>query len=747
MSQSTQPTTNPPQSGGDVDFIGYLNVILSQGWLIFFTTLIVTFCFGWYGFFTRPVYEANMIVQVEDSPNPYKKSLGEMDNTLEIKIATASEMEIIRSRMVASRAVENLHLNVHARPKYFPIIGERLSEYLRKYTSHSNGGFCGYAWGSESIKVAQFDIPTALEGYVFTITLKPNNEFTALQPQLKVLLEGKIGVETRYSTNNGVIDLLISEINGKVGSTYYLSKDAPIASILQLQSELNISEKGKQSGIIAVSLQGNDPKLTTRILQEIGEQYINQNLTRKSEEAQKSIEFLDSQLPKLKQRLEEAEQKFTNYRNQKGTVSLEDEATVVLQQSSEAELKVIELNQKREDLLIRFTPDHPSVVSIDNQIKQIQAILDRVNHKIKSLPKLQQEVLSLERDVKVNTGLYTSLLNLTQQLQLVKAGKIGSVRLIDRAVEPLDKIRPKRKILLLSGVIVGLFLGVLVAFIKNMMVGGIAEAHEIEDEMGLTVFATIPHSKPQADLHIRSPAKGKKKVKDIKRLLSKGLSVLAKTSPNDPAVESLRSMRTAMQFALLGAKNNVILLTGATPNIGKSFIAINYAAVLASMGKNVLIIDADLRRGYLHQYFSLPRENGLSEYIAGANFDEVLHQQVLENCDFLSTGTMTMNPSEVLNQPRLTQLLNILSEQYDYLLIDSPPILAVSDAAIIGAKAGTVLMVARAGVSKFDELKEAMRRFNQAGVSIKGLIFNDYKPKIARFATKKESYRYKDYSY
>jgi tyrosine-protein kinase Etk/Wzc len=224
--------------------------------------------------------------------------------------------------------------------------------------------------------------------------------------------------------------------------------------------------------------------------------------------------------------------------------------------------------------------------------------------------------------------------------------------------------------------------------------------------------------------------------------------VLAQVDSHDRSIESLRSLRTALQFSMLDATNNIIVITGPTPAMGKSFISVNFAAVLAAAGKKVLLIDGDLRKGHLHQYLGLERKSGFSDLIAaGCNLEQALHKGVIDNVDFIGTGTLPPKPSELLMHKDIGTLLAGFAESYDYVLIDTAPVLAVSDTLIIGAHAGAVFMVARAGVSSMGDIKESLKRCNQAGIPIKGVIFNGVLHRPGGYGYGYGRYRYAEYNY
>ena len=586
--------------------------------------------------------------------------------------------------------------------------------------------------------VTTFKVPESLDGHLFVLTAQENGKFTLADTEQDIELTGSAGTTLKAAANEGEIELRIGSFSAQPGAQFLLRANSRLDSIKKLQTSMVIAEKGKQSGIIGISLEGEKPLLITNILNEIGLEYVRQNVERKAEEAQKSLSFLDKQLPDLKQQLEESENKFNQFRNVSSTIDLGEEGKNLLAQSVAIQTRLIELKQKRQELLIRFTKDHPSVVGLDSQAREINGEMQAITERIKKLPLVEQDVLRLTRDVKINTDLYTALLNSAQQLRLVKAGKVGNARLIDAATVPKRAVKPDRFTIVAIAVLLGLFLGVISAFVRKSLFGGISDAHEIEQQLGLTVYANIPHSKEQEALD--------KKIKNK----TGGNYVLAQVNSQDTAIESLRSFRTALHFSMLDSKNNIVLITGPTPGMGKSFVSVNFAAVLALSGKKVLLVDADLRKGHLNQYFGLPRENGLSELVAGScTLAQVLRKDVIENVDFISTGALPRNPSELLAHKNVASLLQDLSASYDYVLIDTPPVLAVSDTLSIGRCAGTTFMVARAGIATISQLKESVKLCNHNGIAVKGVVFNDivWRPGNYNYGGYGGKYRYVQYKY
>lgn len=729
---------NGEQDDESIDLASYIDLLIESRWLILGIALAVTLLGGAYALMSTPVYQANILVQVEDGSSSSGIAMGELAGAFEMKTAASAEMEILRSRFVVGRAVQNALLYISAEPEYFPIIGRSLARRNSQLSDPGLFGAGGYAWGAERIVVSQFNVPASLEARPFVITASGGGKYRLTLPDGESEASGTVGQTLSVQRDGGVIELRVDRLDGKEGARFNLTRSPTLAAVERLQSALSISEKGKQSGIIGVSMEGFNPKKTADILNEVGLEYIRQNVDRKSEEAEKSLAFLAKQLPEMKANLEQAEVKYNELRNSRGTVDLGEEAKTVLQQSVLSQSKLVELKQKREELLTRFQPSNPLIESIDRQMGTINAEIASVNTKIKRLPSVEQDVLRLTRDVKVNTDLYTSLLNSAQQLRLVKASKIGNARLLDVAEAPLNPVRPRRAMIIGMAAMLGLVLGILGAFIRKNLFGGIDDPHEIEQRLGMTVSAAIPLSDQQIALY--SQVQGK-----VKKVL-----VLAHVDPTDLAIESLRSFRTSLQFSMLSARNNIVMITGATPAVGKSFVSANFAAVLAANGKTVVLVDADLRKGYLHRYFGLERKNGLSEIISGKlTLDQAVSKSVVENVDFISTGVLPPRPAELLGHEHFGALLQELSARYDIVLIDTAPVLAVSDAMVVAPHVSTIFNIARAGVSTMGEIEESVKRLKQGGNTVSGIVFNGMKPRIGGYGygSKYGKYRYAQYKY
>lgn len=720
------PTTQsipPVMHDDEVALTAYRDTLVDNRWLIAGIALVITLLGVAYAFVAKPIYEASMLVQVEESsPNQAKNLVSEIGSTYAVKTAAIAEMELLGSRMVVSRAVDNLRLYINVHPKYFPIVGTSLASLNKQLSDPGIFGYGGYVWGAEKMDVSLFNVPESLQNRDFVVTAEGNGQFRLDEKEQNIALRGRVGTTLDAGTDKGRIELRVENLAAKPGAQFFLKRASRLSAIENVQKTLMVAEPVKRSGVIAIKLQGQNPQLTTDTLKEIGREYLRQNAALSTQEAEKSLAFLNKQLPDIKQQLEQSESRYNQFRNSHNTFDLGEEARLSLQQSAAAKVKQSELQHKRTELLVGFTREHPLVIGIDAQLKEVNGEIKAIDAHLKSYPDLQQEELRLTRDIKVNSELYSQLLTTAQQLSLIAVGKVSNVRLIDNPMVPERPVKPNRSLVVALAALTGLFLGVISAFVKKSLKREIDDPSVIEKMLGVPVYATIPHSKKLRELHKKSSAKSQK------------IPLLAHVSSTDGAIESLRTFRTALQFSMSHSTNNIVLMTGATSGLGKSCVSVNLGAIIATSGKKVLLLDADLRSGHLHQYFSMGRQDGLSEAISGEmRLEQVIHRGVMENMDFIPTGRLPANPSELLLRPNFGILLQSLSANYDLVLIDATPILAVSDALIVGSHAGTIYLMTRAGVSTVEEIKESLKRLSQAGIEAKGVLFNDLKPRSGRY--------------
>jgi tyrosine-protein kinase Etk/Wzc len=445
------------------------------------------------------------------------------------------------------------------------------------------------------------------------------------------------------------------------------------------------------------------------------------------------LKFVQEQLPKVKVELERATQALDTFQLREHSVDISMQTQSLLDQNVQLDTDLEQLRMQMSDTQHHFTPEHPQYKALQQQIGQLEGEKGALQKQIGRLPDTQQELLRLTRDVTVSNQTYTSLLNQAQQLDIARAGSVGNVRVIDvGAVNIAKPWWPRRIWVVLGGFVLGGFLALAFIFLRQLLNRGVEDPAAIE-RLGLPVYVSIPLSSMQRKFSFRLKH----------RQAGNQQRLLALNTPGDLATEALRSLRTSLHFARLESKNNVLMIVSSSPGVGKTFVASNLAVVIAQAGQRVLLIDADMRKGALHKTIGGKAEQGLSELIVSqTDFSKAIRSvDGVEKLSFIARGKLPPNPSELLMHANFTALLERLKPRFDLIIIDTPPILAVTDAAVIGHHAGTTLMVVRFGINQVREIALAKQRFEQNGVVIKGAIFNLVEKRSAGY------YAYAYYAY
>ena len=704
---------NSSTSEDTIDLKELFFSLIAQWKLIALCIIFSLICALLYLRVTQPIYATDAMVLVEDSKSAASAALlgelSQLSGAMGQKSPADAEIEVLRSRMVLGQVIRDLNLDIEIKAPEDSAFNRLISE--KKSTVDYTPTEVVYQNKSSVVQIKQLNVPDFYLDEPLQLKFNESNTFQLLHKD-EVVFEGKTNVKNQVPSPYGLWQVYIVK-NNNLAPELKITKYALPTAMKNLMLNYGVAERGKMTGVVGLSYQGTDKAHITKVLNHILSVYHKQNIERKSLESTQTLAFLDKQLPLLKQQLEDSEIKFNRFREKYNTIDVTQESELLLKQNIELERLMIELKQKQAELSAKYTNDHPLMAEINAQLKELTGKKEQLNQALKQLPETQRLYLQLYRDVKVNAEQYTALLNNYQQLKIANAGEIGNVRIVDTAVKPFEKVKPKTLIVLILSLFVGGFLGTLLALLRNMMRSGIKDSAQIENELDLPVYATVPRSPVQES-----------RINILKK--KKNIPILAVKNSDDIAIESLRSMRTAIHFALSSARNNLITISGPAPEVGKSFISTNLATILAQSDKRVLIIDADLRRGYLHKYFNLDTQPGLTELLNGQqSLDTVIRPTEVPGLSVISRGKSPANPSELLSSAQFKTLLEQLSEKFDHVIIDTPPVLAVTDGIIISQYTGVNLVIARYAKTQMKELELTLNRFEQAGVKVNGFILND----------------------
>jgi tyrosine-protein kinase Etk/Wzc len=672
---------------------------------------------------STPIYTSDVLIQVEPQKGAALGALRDVSPLLEAGSSPVpGEIEVLRSRLVFGRAIEasgtDLEVTLLDR---FPVIGEWLAHRTQPGPDGLVRGWLpfNYEWGGEELVFGRFDVPAALLNTGYVLVAGAGGHWTLRTWDGKPVADGAVGQEVVSA--DGTLHLRVDRLRARPGNRFGVVRYDVISRLRVLSLGLTIAEAGRGSSIIRATYEDTDPARAALLLNAIADAYIERNIGRRSEEAQKSLAFLRAHLPQLKTQLEESESKLNDYRNNQEilditieTKALLDRAVALAEQREMLKLKRMELSQQ-------YEPAHPAIKAIDAQLKAIAQEGALADTDIKRLPAREQRYLQLMRDVQVNNQLYVGLLNNAEQLEIAKAGTIGNVAIIDRALPAPIPTRPKKAQMAVLGGLLGLVLGFGITQLLAFMTGVVRDPKKLERATGVAALAIVPQSFEQANADLDAP---------------EDAFLVAHQFPLSPASEALRSLRTAVLFALSGTpRGKVVLIASATPAQGKSLIAANLAYLMSLGDRKVLVIDADVRRRSLRNYLRIPPDaKGLTDVLAGtATGASCVIPDVYPSLSVLPAGGSVRDPGGLFARSEMLDLVEWAVERYDYVVIDSAPLLAVSDTSAIAKLVDQTLFIVRQNEASLSEVAEALGVLRRVGGNAVSFVFNGYLPSRLRY--------------
>ena len=736
------------EDNDEIDLMALLFAIL-RGWktIVFFAVLglIVGILYSRY---VNPIFRSDALIQIEENSKGVAALGADISELIGSQASKAeAEAELIRSRMILEPVVNLLHLRIRLSDPNISTIDRIKNNSTDTQINKPEGVSLETEDGK--VEVSQFNVSQDYLNQPFILTRSAtgfvlSNGFDDFK--------GQIGKVHQFRGTDGQIQITVNDLPAD-GYPINITKQSLQTTTEQINTELSVVEKGKQTGIIQLSMTGANQQQTSLILKQIVLSYIDQNESRGSEETTKTISFMETQIPTLKKKLEDSEAIFNEFRKKYGTIDVSKEAELLLTESSQVDVQLNELKLKKADLTTYYTEEHPLVIQINEQLEVLNTRKQDIDDTIVGLPEIQREFLQLSADSTINREIYLTLVKNYEQLKIVKAGQIGFARIIDLPINNFKAIAPKKLLIIILAMLLGSMLGTMLVLVKNMLRNVVKDPERLEAKTGVPVVATVPRSPLLTRLR-RSNKKAPNRL-------------LAYVDNNSLSYEAIKSLRTNLMFGMpaqgrAGQRAKVILITGESPGVGKSFISSNLTEVFAQLDKKVLIMDADMRLGELHKMFSMSQDNGLGDYLSqdkthlskdnaqvskiDANQEGYLasfiHPTGIDNIDFMPRGQHPRNPASLLANGSFDHLMKELNLHYDYIVIDSPPVLAASDAMILSQYADKVLMVARYDKSIEGQVVYAVNQMNKANIKVDGIILND----VQQGLLSKYSYHY-SYAY
>lgn len=731
MNNMDSKNLSTPTGGKDNDDIDLmaLVLVLLRGWKVIALMAVLGLLLGLlYIRYVTPTFKSDALIQIEENSQGVE-ALGEsISGLVDTEVSKAeTEAELIRSRMILEPVVDLLHLRIKLTD---PNIGhfDRIRSN-RISTQLNTSDNVSLSTESGSVQVNQFDVSPAYLEKPFTLTRSStgfvlSNDFDDFK--------GQMGQEHQFKGIDGEIHITVNDLP-ETGYPINIIKQTVKATTDSINSALTVEEKGQKTGVIQLSMTGTNQEQVTTILNQIVQSYVGQNQSRGSEETTKTLAFMETQIPLLKGKLEASEALFNNFRKKYGTIDVGKEAELLLNEKSRIDEQLNGLKLKKADLTTYYTEEHPLVIQINEQLKVLNNRTAEIANTVAGLPEIQREFLKLSEDTAINREIYLTMLKNYEQLKIVKAGQVGYARIIDSPTSTFRAIAPNKVQIMMLAMLIATMLGLMLVLFKNLVRNVVKDPDNLETLTGIPVVATIP----------RSPVLSK-----LSKKKNASARMLAHVDHNSVSYEAIKSLRTNLMFGMpksaVGRLAQVILITGESPGVGKSFIATNLSELFAQLDKKVLIIDGDMRLGELHKMFDMSQDNGLADYllhnkrslspvsstqpysnVSDLSVESLIHPTGMELIDFMPRGQQSPNPTSLLMADQFHYLLEKLKAQYDYIVIDSPPILAASDAMVLAQHADKVLIVTKFNHSVEGQLVYAVKQMNKANVKVDGIILND----------------------
>ncbi len=746
-----------------------------------------------YAFLATPIYSSDVLVRVDPpEPNAFGVAPQGQILTQAVQPPTQAEIAIMQSRSVIEPVIQQYKFGVLAVPHAVPVLGALTKLFAKpgvpiwpslRLDPGLGIDLDSYAWGGEQIDVASLTVPAQLEDKKLDLKALDNGHYQLFDAAGRLLLSGTVG---QPAQGNGV-SMLVQGLVARPGTRFDVSGSNEVNTIHRFQGGLTVSDDGKDTGVVRITFSNRDPVVATGVANAIAQSYIAASIESHQGTDGKTLAFIQQELPRLRNDLQQAETDLTQFRTSSGSMEPVAEAQSYLQGGIDFQRQIALLQIQRTQLLQNFTPDSTQVHNVDQQLGQLNAYKQKFDARFSSMPASERENADLTRRAKVAEAIYTSMVNKAEELSVRRAGTTGNAHIVDQAVRPSLPIKPNRILVIGGGIGLGLLLAIAYVFVRYQVFGRVTDPMYIEQYLSVPLFGALGFSRAQAGLEMSAeplrstqpesrvewnqsgnqsgiqsrsqsgsrsanpsgnpggnpggtdsasdevpmrPGWGARigvaKTMNLTASLPPSAHrLLARSFPHDAAMESLRRVRTALRFEMVHAPNKIVAFTGPTAATGKSFIAANLAVLQAQTGARVLLIDADMRCGRLASFFRQFNAGGLADVLRGSlPVRSAIRSVGIANLSFMACGAYPANPSELLMTRTFSQLLSEFDAQFDMVIVDTPPFLPVTDAAIVTPQAGATLLVLGSDMQSKKQVEDTVKGLDRTGAHLVGAVFN-----------------------
>ncbi len=719
-----------------------------------------------YIYFSTPQYRTYMTIEVEKN-NPVNQRGDFLTQIAQSSEGIETEIDVLRSRFLVEKALKKVNFDI----QYYKKEGFKKEEIYRNVP-----------FFVENIEIKD----PSFYGKIFKIIPKDENSFyLSLDRGIVDLILNKLKIKNSHKSFEKIYPFdekietpffsfkIVKTKEIPLNKEYFFKINSFYSVVDRVLNNLSVKPFSFQSSVLKITYQDSNPYRAKDFLDILGKEYLKQSIERKVQETSKSLNFIENQLKIVNERLQISQEKLKKFQAENKLVNVGVQSEDMIRRISDYEARLAqskvekdaldillkELNKgnfeaasgfsaqypilanfvqnyqnlliQRSRLLSEYTKLHPLVKTNENQIKKTKeaikrtvlgirkGIVVRINElkksikdlesKLSSLPSKEKEYANLERRYRVNERLYNYLLERESELKVAKAATVSKKRILDRAIANTAPVKPKKSLIMAISLLLGIVSVFLLTIVRYMTDTKIKSKKDIEELTDIPIYGELPF------------------IADKK--LYKTAYVLE--NPNLPASEALRTIRTNIEFTPTEYESKIIVITSTVPNEGKTVVTANLATILGMGEKKCIVVSCDLRRPELHLKFSLPNSVGLSNVLVGkAKLEEVIWEhEELTNFDIITSGFIPPNPYELLDSKKMKDIIETLRKNYDYIVLDTPPIDLVSDALLLMRYADITLFVCKSEYSERKFIEKINYIVKKYKIKNPGIILNAVKDK------------------
>lgn len=718
----------------------YLSIIYRGRWIIIISFLAVMISTIYFTFTAKPVYESSATVMIKQEGS-VQQQLFDVGSFMKQETMINNQREILTSRTLAEMVIKKLQNSPYA---------DSL-EVLGNGPDSKRKSFMGlilslFKKGNKNEPEPFNNLVRNFREGVITVLPKRDTDIIELKAKAGTPFEAALIANTWMEAYR---ELDINESRSEVtGVRQFLQEQ-----LEKVQKELAVSEEAlkeykEKEGVTALTAE------TEQLIQNLAQfESLYRSAQTDLQANEKRLEYLKEQLGENKKNflssnlsspvIEELQKQMGQliadiaaYRQQIESSSLSDNKKYLsLLQEKESRLKGIQskiVEEKKKIIETGMGSLNPMAVSetlltniltletentaLKARTRELRSIVRQYNKRLNKLPDKSLRLARLTREATVNNNIFMMLRTKYEENRIAEAGQIGLVRIVDRATPPERPISPKKKMNLILGFFLGLGLGLGIVFTMEYVDTSLKTVEEVE-RRGVPVLGSVPLISPKNLTHSLNGNNGE--AKQIKSRL------ITHFEPKSPISEAYRTFRTNVQYTKVDNPVKTIVITSAGPGEGKSTTAANLAIAFAQMGVKTLIVDTDLRRPVQHGIFGVQRGEGFTNVLYGkVNLSDAVRDTEIDNLQLLTAGVLPPNPSELLASEAMEKFLKDVNSKFGMVIFDSPPVIAVTDAAVLSAMLDGVILVVKSGTTKDDALTRAKILLNNVNAEFLGVLVN-----------------------